>query len=161
MLFVLSTPEYNTIQANTTKVKVHLRNGVAEIYEQHQDLIGKVENNLIEIETNFENKSEKFLFVLQDAVFIVSTKGLDKEKKGTEIYVYAKKAKEITSKLSVEELTKQFEAKKIELDNAVKKSYEDESLNPIKFGSSPEVLVLEEDLEFFRKILTIAKQVKS
>jgi sRNA-binding regulator protein Hfq len=31
MLFFLATPEYNNLQSNTTKVKVHLRNGVAEI----------------------------------------------------------------------------------------------------------------------------------
>jgi hypothetical protein len=70
MLFLLATPEYNNIQSNTTKVKVHLRNGVAEILDQHQDLMGKVENNLLEIETNFENKLEKFLYILQDGVFI-------------------------------------------------------------------------------------------
>ena len=54
MLFLLATPEYNNIQSNTTKVKVHLRNGVAEILEQHQDLMGKVENNLLEIEMQVE-----------------------------------------------------------------------------------------------------------
>lgn len=63
MLFLLATPEYSNLQSNTTKVKVHLRSGVAEIFEQHQDLMGKVENNIIEIETNFENKFEKvYLF---------------------------------------------------------------------------------------------------
>jgi hypothetical protein len=63
----------------------------AEIFDQHQDLMGKVDNNLIEIETNFE-KDRKILFVLQDAVFIVSNKGLDAtaENKGTGVYVYAK-----------------------------------------------------------------------
>jgi hypothetical protein len=37
-------------------------------------------------------KIEKILFVLQDAVFIVSNKGLDAtaENKGTGVYVYAK-----------------------------------------------------------------------
>ena len=79
MLFLLNTPEYTNVQSNTTKVKVHLKNGVAEILDQHQDLMGRVENNIVEIETNFENKTEKNLFVLQDAVFIVSTKGLDKK----------------------------------------------------------------------------------
>ena len=74
MLFLLATPEYNNLQSNTTKVRVHLRNGVAEVFDQHQDLMGKVDNNIIEIETNFENRIEKILFVLQDAVFIVSNK---------------------------------------------------------------------------------------
>ena len=69
MLFLLATPEYNNVQSNTTKVKVHLRSGVAEILEQHRDLMGKIDNNIVEIETNFENKLEKIWFVLQDAVF--------------------------------------------------------------------------------------------
>ena len=113
MLFFLATPEYNNIQSNTTKVKVHLRNGVAEILDQHQDLMGKVENNLLEIETNFENKLEKLLFILQDAVFIVSNKGLDTniESKGTGVYVYAKRVREITSSTSVEEISKQYDQK--------------------------------------------------
>ena len=92
MLFLLATPEYNNIQSNTTKVRVHLRNGVAEIFDQHQDLMGKIDNNILEVETNFENRVEKLLFVLQDAVFIVSNQGLDvnSDNKGTGIYVYAK-----------------------------------------------------------------------
>ena len=56
MLFLLATPEYNNVQSNTTKVRVHLRSGIAEIFEQHQDLMGKVDNNIVESETNFENK---------------------------------------------------------------------------------------------------------
>ena len=46
MFFLLATPQYNNSQSNITKVKVHLRNGIAEIFDQHQDLMGKVENNL-------------------------------------------------------------------------------------------------------------------
>ena len=74
MLFLLATPEYTNVQSNTTKVKVHLRNGVAEVFDLHQDLMGRIDNNIVEIETNFENRLEKILFVLQDAVFIVSNK---------------------------------------------------------------------------------------
>ena len=39
--------------------------------------MGKIDNNILEVETNFENKVEKTLFVLQDGVFIVSNQGLD------------------------------------------------------------------------------------
>jgi len=127
MLFLLATPEYNNIQSNTTKVRVHLRNGVAEIFEQHQDLMGKVDNNLIEIETNFENKLEKFSFVLQDAVFIVSNQGLDRTQKGTGVYVYAKRVKEITPNMSIDEISKQYESKKSELDIELQKISEKEN----------------------------------
>jgi len=114
MLFLLATPEYNNTQSNTTKVKVHLRSGVAEILEQHQDLMGKVENNIIEIETNNDNKTDKILFVLQDAVFVVSNQGLDStaENKGTGVYVYAKRVKEINSSISIDDISKEMEQKK-------------------------------------------------
>ena len=39
MFFFLSTPEYNKVQPNIKKLRVHLRTGIAEIYENHQDLI--------------------------------------------------------------------------------------------------------------------------
>ena len=133
MLFLLATPEYNNVQSNTTKVRVHLRTGIAEILDNHQDLMGKVENNIVEIETNFENKSEKFLFVLQDAVFIVSNKGLDKnaEEKDTSIYIYAKKAREITSTTSIDEISKQYDEKKLELETELAKITEkaDKAIN--------------------------------
>ena len=140
MLFLLATPEYNNIQSNTTKVRVHLRNGVAEIFDQHQDLMGKkVDNNIVEIETNFENKVEKLLFVLQDAVFIVSNQGLDSsaDEKGTGIYVYAKKVKEITSSLSIEEVAKEYEDKKTSLERENQKlgidEESDKAINSKKF----------------------------
>ena len=162
MHFLLATPEYNNAQSNTTKVRVHLRNGIAEIFEQHQDLMGKVENNLIEIETNFENKIEKFLFVLQDAVFIVSNQGLDgnSESKGTGVYVYAKKVREINKSISIEDFSKQYEQKKAELDIEIEK------LNSKQNGSndlilSSKVLLLQEDVVFLEKSLAILKQFKN
>ena len=158
MLFLLATPEYNNVQANTTKVRVHLRSGVAEIFEQHQDLMGKVENNIIEIETNFENKFEKSLFILQDAVFVVSNQGLDTsaETKGTGVYVYAKKVREVTSNLSIDEISKQYEQKKAELDTQIEKlseTQENKALNS-------KILLLKEDVEFLRRSLTIIKDIK-
>jgi hypothetical protein len=159
MLFLLATPEYNNIQSNTTKVKVHLRNGVAEILDQHQDLMGKVENNLLEIETNFENKLEKLLFVLQDAVFIVSNKGLETniETKGTGVYVYAKRVREITSSTSVDEIVKQYDLKNSELEKEVAK-LETES-NSVKANSK--IFLLKEEVEFLKKAVTIIKGLKS
>jgi F0F1-type ATP synthase epsilon subunit len=159
MLFLLATPEYNNIQSNTTKVKVHLRNGVAEILDQHQDLMGKVENNLLEIETNFENKLEKLLFILQDAVFIVSNKGLETniESKGTGVYVYAKRVREINSSTSVEEIIKQYDQKNSELEKELSK-IETEG-NSAKVTSK--IFLLKEEVEFLKRAVTIIKGLKS
>jgi hypothetical protein len=158
MLFLLSTPEYNNIQSNTTKVKVHLRNGVAEILDQHQDLMGKVENNLLEIETNFENKLEKLVFILQDAVFIVSNKGLEAnvETKGTGVYVYAKRVREINSSTSVDEIVKQYDQKNSLLETELAKT--EGQTNSTK--SNSKIFLLTEEVEFLRRAVTIIKGLK-
>jgi hypothetical protein len=160
MLFLLATPEYNNIQSNTTKVRVHLRNGVAEIFDQHQDLMGKVDNNIVEIETNFENKVEKLLFVLQDAVFIVSNQGLDAnaDEKGTGIYVYAKKVKEITSNMSVDEVAKEYEDKKTSLELENQKLGGDEKTDK---AIHSKIFVLKDEVEFLEKVVTVVKDLKS
>jgi hypothetical protein len=160
MLFLLATPEYSNLQSNTTKVKVHLRSGVAEIFEQHQDLMGKVENNIIEIETNFENKFEKSLFILQDAVFVVSNQGLDttSETKGTGVYVYAKKVKEITSAISVDEVTKQYEQKLVELETENQKSAAADGNDKV---INSKIFLLKDEAEFLKKVVTIVKEFKS
>jgi F0F1-type ATP synthase epsilon subunit len=162
MLFLLATPEYNNTQSNTTKVKVHLRSGIAEILDNHQDLMGKVENDIIEIESNFENKTEKLTFVLQDAVFVVSNQGLDTsaDNKNTGIYVYAKRAKELGSNTSLEEVTKQFEAKNTELE------IEREKIASLNLDSNDKVvtsklILIQDELEFFRKVQTVVKGMKS
>lgn len=161
MLFLLATPEYNNVQSNTTRVKVHLRNGVAEIYDQHQDLMGKVENNIVEIETNFENKIEKFLFVLQDAVFIVSNKGLDGNSNNNEtsVYIYAKRVREINSDLSLDQLSSQIEEKQTQLNSEIEKLVGQENKALEKVINS-RILLIQEDLDFLTKSLTIAKEVK-
>lgn len=158
MLFLLATPEYNKIQSNTTKVKVHLRNGIAEILDQHQDLMGRVENNLVEIETNFENKIEKSVYILQDAVFIVSNKGLDNsvDQKGTGVYIYARRVQEINSSSSIEEFSKRYETKSSLLENELQKL---EGNNNLKLNSK--LLLLKDEVEFLKRSITILKTTRS
>lgn len=158
MLFLLATPEYNNIQSNTTKVRVHLRSGIAEVFEQHQDLMGKIDNNLIEIETNFENRLEKSLFVLQDAVFIVSNQKTNStpsafENQGTGVYVYAKRAKEINSNISLDEVTKQYDQKVSALE-LVKQ----DSDNPV---NNSKTILLTEEVDFLKKVISVVKEMKS
>lgn len=159
MLFLLATPEYNNLQSNTTKVKVHLRNGVAEIFDQHQDLMGKVDNNLIEIETNFENRLEKILYVLQDAVFIVSNKGLDAtaENKGTGVYVYAKRVREITPTISLDEISKQYDDKIAELDA---ENLKFAGVDPSDKPTSSQSYILKDEVNFLKKVLSVVEDLK-
>lgn len=158
MLFFLSTSEYNNVQNNTTKVKVHLNNGVAEILEQHQDLMGRIDNNIIEIETFFENRLEKLLFVLQDAVFVVSNKGLgaDKEKNQTAVYVYAKRAREVSANLSIEEVSKKYDLVVKQLETLKEKQTTDSTNRLLK----SKILLLEEETTFLTKLMAVIKNLK-
>ena len=163
MLF-LATPEYNNVQSNTTKVRVHLRSGIAEIFEQHQDLMGKVDNNIVEIETNFENKLEKIWFVLQDAVFIVSNQKGDSaasafENEGTGVYIYAKRVKEINSSVSMEELSKQYD-EKVSLFEAEKQKLVDENIDVSDETSNSKLMVIKDEIDFIKKVMAVVKDFK-
>jgi len=164
MLFLLATPEYNNVQSNTTKVKVHLRSGVAEILEQHRDLMGKIDNNIVEIETNFENKIEKIWFVLQDAVFIVSNQKSNSttsafENTGTGVYIYAKRVKEINSSISIDELSKQYEQKN-SLYEVEKQKLIDQNIEITDQTKNSNLLIIKEDVEFFKKVIAVVKEFK-
>jgi hypothetical protein len=165
MLFLLATPEYNNVQSNTTKVKVHLRSGVAEILEQHRDLMGKIDNNIVEIETNFENKLEKIWFVLQDAVFIVSNQKTGSgtsafENTGTGVYIYAKRVKEINSSISMEELVKQYEQKK-SLYELEKQKLVDQNIEISDATKNSNLILIKEEVEFFEKVISVVKEFKA
>jgi hypothetical protein len=158
MLFFLSASEYNNVQNNTTKVKVHLTGGVAEILDQHQDLMGRIDNNIIEVETFFENRLEKMLFVLQDAVFVVSNKGLgsDKEKNQTAVYVYAKRAKEVSSTTTLEEVSKEYENTVKKLENLKEKAAIETQNNLLV----ARILLVEEEINFSVKLMQVLKGLK-
>lgn len=160
MLFSLATPEYTNVQSNTTKVRVHLRSGIAEIFEQHQDLMGKIDNNIIEIETNFENKIEKTSFVLQDAVFIVSNEQIqNSSSEETGVYVYAKRVKEITANLSLEEISKQYE-EKVTAFEIEKQKLVSKNMDPLDQNLNAKLFVLKEEVDFLKKVVTVVKDFK-
>ena len=159
MLFLLATPEYNNVQSNTTKVKVHLRSGVAEIFEQHRDLMGKIDNNIVEIETNFENKLEKIWFVLQDAVFIVSNEKTT-ENNGTGVYIYAKRVKEINSSISIEELSKQYD-QKLSLFESEKQKLVDQNIDITDVTKNSKLLLIQEEVDFLKKVISVVKDFKA
>jgi hypothetical protein len=164
MLFFLSTPGYNKSQLNTTKVKVHLQNGVAEIFDNHQDLMGLVSNNIVEIESNFENKFEKNTYIVQDAVFVVSTKGLGEDDNfnytGTRVYVYAKNVRELTRDISTDELTKEYDSLSSRLE-ILEEELKQPNLGPLEKILKGRVLLLKSDLGFYAKTLLLVKEMKS
>lgn len=166
MLFFLATPEYNQVQSNTTKIKVHLSSGVAEIYDQHQDLMGKIDNDMVEIETNFDNKIEKSKFLVQEAVFVVSTKNTISSTvpatTETGVYVYAKRVKEINSKISIDEISKEYEIKKERLQKEEQKVLDRGEKLPDSYNliTNSKLYLLKEEADFLKKLIFIVKEAK-
>lgn len=167
MLFFLAAPEYNQIQSNTTRILVHLSSGVAEIYEQHQDLIGRIQNDIVEIEATIENRIEKFKYIIQEGVFIVSTKNtistdFQKNEKNTEtgVYIYAKRVKEMNSKINFDEIVKEYEFKKEKYEKEEQKILELKN-NPAGQGqtaltgvtlSNTQLSILLDELNFLKRV---------
>jgi len=150
MFFFLVTSDYNTQELNTNKAKFSSTTGNLEILDKHQDLMGLITNNVVEIETTVENKNEKSLFFLQTGIFVISTKGLEKNKKGTSIYVYASKAKKISPTTSVEEVNKELEEKRLELEIEKKKTGK-------QLASPAKLSRLENEIIFCEKVVGFVK----
>jgi F0F1-type ATP synthase epsilon subunit len=165
MKFSLATPEdTKKVLANATKVKAHLTTGIIEILDKHQDLLGQVSINLLEVESNDDNKTEKFKFILQNAVVIVSTKGINAQSSSiqspeTGVYVYAKRIVEINTSLSIEEFSKKVELKstKLELEKQLLTEAEGGKAATIK----AKILYLEDELKFEKKVLQFIKESRN
>jgi hypothetical protein len=167
MFFSISSSDYNKTLANITRVKVHLRTGIIEVLDNHQDLLGNVENDFVEVETISDNKKESFSFVLQEGIFIVSTKGLEEEpakRLGTTIYIYARRIEELNSQFSFDAIVKEYEEKlrkTEELRQQQKKFLEFAKENPesnLQFISGTKLALLESEVKFLEKLLTIQKK---
>ena len=161
MQFLLSTPEDNKkLLSNATKVKIHLTTGIVEILEKHQNLLGRVSLDLLEIESNQENKRENLKFLLQEGLVIVSSKGLTLNSTAG-IYIYAKRVTELNSSLLSDEFLQKIEQKYIKLEiekqTLLNTSNLKENVGPIKIRIS----MLEADLAFDKKILFWIKESKN
>lgn len=156
MKFFIGTPDYNKVFENTVRVKAYLRTGPAEIYENHQDLLGKIKNNLLEIDTITDGKTEKHMFVVQEAVFIVSSKG----KEETTSYSYGNRIQEISANTPIDELKKEIEDKKELLETESKKLLEKELEEPLSKLIQSTIISLQDDVDFVQKILAVMNERK-
>jgi F0F1-type ATP synthase epsilon subunit len=171
MLFLLATPESNIVETKTTKIRVHLSSGIAEILEDHQDLMGKIDNDVVEFETNFDNKVETAKYLVQQGVFVVSTKNTisaNSKIPETAVYVYGKRIFEVNSKIKVllDDISKEFEEKNIIFQKEeqeiqlLKDEKKGQPLNSYELMKSSNFLLLKQDLEFLKKVIFIIKQLK-
>nr|AYO28201.1 ATP synthase CF1 epsilon subunit [Synura sphagnicola] len=170
MLFSLATPESSILQTKATKIRVHLKSGIAEIFADHQDLMGTIENNMVEFETNFDNKVETRKYLVEDGIFVVSTKNkisanFPNPDIETAVYAYGKRIIEINSqtKLLLDQISKEYEQKSnlllkeeqtIKEEQNIKKSVSYELLKTTSF------LLLKQEVEFLKKVILTIKELK-
>ena len=160
MQFSLATPEDNKkVLSNATKVKIHLSTGIVEILDRHQDLLGRIDINLLEVESNQENKIEKFKYILQEGIIVVATKGLTVEPGSqTGVYIFAKRIIELNSNLSIDELSKKLDQKIGKLDS--QKQLLAESVPAEMSKIKAKIILLQEEVEFEKKVIVFAKEAK-
>jgi F0F1-type ATP synthase epsilon subunit len=172
MKFILLSPEISFTTSNCEKVRANLTTGVVEILNQHQVLIGRITNQLVEYEavSQTENKSEKRYFAIKNAIFIVNTPESDSNTQDsnleTSITIAAERGLEITSSFSADFYVKEYEVKTIELENELQR------LKDIKLKEDSNFIVnnenlfsqksirLSSDLEFLKTLPALAKGVK-
>ncbi len=161
MFFSIATPEYLHIQPQCSRVKAALTSGLLEIYEGHQDLIGSIQNGFIELDILNNNEATQNCYLLQDGIFVVSNEGLENESTNeqcTSIYIYARKLLEISKLISLDELNKELELKKKELNFEIEKLKSTvDNENDIEISSS-KIIILKNDISFLEKAILLTKE---
>lgn len=161
MHFHLATPqEVKKILFNVSKLKIYLTTGIIEVLDKHQDLLGKIGVDLLEVDVNEDTKSEKLKFVIQTGVVVVSNKGIPPETFPpqasniiTTTYIYGKRIVEITSNLSIEEFSKNIEQNSLKLES---------EKQALKLENEKEALKLENEKQTLKEgTLTTKKSKKS
>jgi hypothetical protein len=127
--------------------------------------MGKIDNDIVEIETNFDNKIEKSKYLVQEGIFVVSTKNsisvTTPVNTETGVYIYAKRVKEISSKTSLEQISKEYETKKERLEKEEQKAFEG-SKEPISYNriTNSKLYLLKEEVDFLKKVVVTLKEAK-
>jgi hypothetical protein len=171
MKFILLSPETSFTSSNCGKVKANLTTGIVEILDQHQVLIGRIVNQLVEYESVIqgENKLEKRYFAIKNAIFIVNTPENDSSNlelnKETLITVAAESGIEIGPNFSYDTYAKEYETKSLQLETELQrlkdiKTKEDPSFVGTDKLSSQKSLRLSSDLEFLKVLPLLAKSLK-
>jgi F0F1-type ATP synthase epsilon subunit len=157
MFFSIATPEYTGIKPNSLKVRAALTSGLLEIYDKHQDLIGKINNNFLQVEYLIDNKLENSYYILQDAILVVSNQGFE-DNNQTSIFVYAKRLIEISKTFSFEDLAKDTDQvnKNLEKEMESLRVETDENNSDLL---ATKILLLKEEILFLEKAYTLGRSI--
>ena len=158
MRFFLSSPDFSISFENISKVQANLRSGRAEILENHQELLGLITNNLLEIEKVQDNRTERYAYVLADGMLTVLPKSRS-EGNQTMVTLFAKSICSLHTS-SVEDLKQKYDQKQAEFEAEEKKFQLTEEIS-VKQVLKTKLLILEQETEFAKQCLFFAKETKN
>lgn len=160
MFLSITTPEHLYVQPNSLRIKAGLTSGVAEIYDKHQNLAGRIENDFLEVYSFNENKEEKSLYLLQNAIFVVNNENLEEEEMSdeTSVFVYAKKLIDLSKNISLDSLESELKEKNENLKEVIQKlKLENSDENNFELLRS-KALIFQEDILFLEKACSLIKE---
>lgn len=148
MRVYLSAVGYDNRFENVTKVRAYLTSGIVEILDGHQSMVGSIINNQIEIETTFDSKVERQVFMVKESVILINPEKIAEEFGLTVVFIQANAIRDITkpSSSTIEGLKRECE--KLELNLSKIPSSEDSTKN------SAARKVIQSDLTFLLKVIT-------
>jgi F0F1-type ATP synthase epsilon subunit len=158
----ITSPSYNITLENVYNVKAKLTSGDIEILQNHQELMGRIVNNLLVIrmkgEPNIiEGDFLTYTYVIQEGDIFVTKdySGID-----TIITVIATNLKIIDSKLSAEDLKKTIALQEFRLSPKIKIEEPMKSPNDLNIGqhisrtySEFEIQLIKDEIEFLKVCL--------
>lgn len=155
IFFVLNAPGFSYVEMMATKVTGYLTTGVVQILDQHQDLIGTVASNLLEIQGNEENETDKVIFFVKNSTFIVCS-----IKKQTNVFLSGEEVQCVNAENSIQEISQLLQEKEKELAIAFA-NLNDKTSNINEFVASPKkdvVILLQAKVQFLKQALLKAKE---
>ena len=156
MHFFLSSSSENKGQTSVTKVRIFLRTGIVEILEQHQNLIGQIANDIVEVETTFEGVISKELYVIRNGVLVVTNQfapvGDNFEFGKTSVFIYSDDVTKVQDSLTPFIVQSLVESRK-KLDEELVA----EALKEVKQMKSAFIKTLESEIAYLEKILKAIK----
>ena len=144
--------------SNCLNLKIALTTGQCQVLPNHLPLVGSINTDIVEVESlNDLNEKLKTSYLLQDAVVVITQdqEALSDGDK-TAVYIYARRMLDLSSTLSIEELSKNLSEKE--------KSYAFE-LNEFRANgenegqlASSKMMILSKEITFLQKACLLLKE---
>lgn len=150
MMFIIDAPGFAYVQKNATKITGNLTSGSVQILTQHQELIGTICSNLVEIETDNENEVKKIVFFVKNSTFVVTT-----IRNETTVFVRAEDILQISGENVINEINEMLEQQRKEIIIA-RQNY-----GVLSTPQNYELIILLESKGEFLKAALIAAKISS